>query len=92
MRNENEIVIYTNPDTLKHKKDRRYSMNNWYFERMPASKKIRRIYFAITGEVVGSFKVVAMGYHRIFIGPRTWRTIKSTIAIKPFRGFRYRWW
>ena len=92
MKRTDEIVIYTNPDTLKHKTDKRHSMHSWYFERPPASKKVKRIYFAIKGKVVGSFKVVATGYHELYFDPKTLRFIKKAITCKPFRGFRYRWW
>lgn len=92
MKNENEIVIYTNPDRLKDKMSKRYSIRLWYFHRLPASKKVKRIYFAVKGEVIGSFKVTARGIGKLYFDPRTWRTTRSTIITKPFRGFRYRWW
>lgn len=97
MKKLNEIVIYTTPEMLKKKQNKRYSYHFWSFTRAPKLfMDINRIYFAIEGRVQGSFKVTAHGIKgkkkRLYFPPWTWRKTKYKIMIKAFRGFRYRWW
>lgn len=89
------IVIYTNPEVLEHKKKDGISPNYcfWEFYRSPKKLEIgNRIYFAVKSSVVGSFKI-----HNISDGSpewnsETWEDLTEPISCKPFRGFRYKWW
>jgi hypothetical protein len=97
-----DIVIYTNPETLEHKKgnkqgEEKYSWFHWTMKRPP--KKLLegdRIYFAINGAVVGSFecedfrpsdKKETIIWHKY-----SWKELETPIKTKAFRGFRYKWW
>lgn len=53
-----------------------------------------RIYFAVKGEVVGSFAIemVEEEDKEVIFHSETWRKIEQPIPCKPFRGFRYKWW
>ncbi len=91
-----DIVIYTNPEVLAHKKgeeDTRYHEYYWKFSRFP--KKIDgggRVYFATKGFIRGFFRYGSTPrLKRISWSKNSWRDIRP-IPCKPFRGFRYKWW
>lgn len=95
-----DIVIYTNPETLLHK--RKPNCDCWWsMKRLPKNLQIGdRIYFAIKGEVQGSFEFDSFDYERdegevLCFNSDTWKQIED-LDVKyfctPFRGFRYKWW
>ena len=95
-----DIVIYTNPETLLDK--RRPDFNCWWaMKRLPKNLQIGdRIYFAVKGEIQGSFKFDCLDYERderevICFKSDSWEQADEYadwIFCKPFRGFRYKWW
>ena len=89
-----DIVVYTNPDTLKLKRDYvKYTECWWTFSRMPKDfDDMSKFYFAVEGKVVGYFLTVWITKKRIYFNPLSWRRMGRRIPCKPFRGFRYRWW
>lgn len=92
-----DIVIYTRPETLSHKKGEDGGKDYyWYFERPPKKfERGERVYFAVKGFVVGSFRSY---YFNPFDDEtvcwecKTWEEMKNPIPTKPFRNFRYKWW
>jgi len=93
-----DIVIYTNPVTLYHKKgiDEPHTHYFWSLSRRPTKFKTgNRIYFAIKGHVVGYFVSENFetfeGITEIEWNKNSWTDIKP-IPTKHFQGFRYRWW
>lgn len=93
-----DIVIYTNPEVLLYK--RKPDHNCWWeMKRLPKNlQKGNRIYFAVKGEIQGSFKFDCFDYYdeseTICFESDSWKQIESLDAkyfCKPFRGFRYRW-
>ena len=99
-----DIVIYTNPEILAHKKgDGGREMYYWEIKRPPKNfKEGDRIFFAIKGQVVGSFECEEfypekddyddpIDYETIVWHADSWKDIKP-IPTKVFSGFRYRWW
>jgi len=88
-----DIIIYTAPETLKHKKDLNYSECWWQMSRMPKNfDDISKVYFATEGYVRGSFFTVWITKKRVHWNPLSWRQLRKKIPCKPFRGFRYKWW
>ena len=97
-----DIVIYTNPGVLEHKKRDGMEADGCYcYWEMRLPKKIddcKRIYFATKGEVRGSFKVFTMSwesdgiYGQIRFHSETWEPLGEQLGVKAFRGFRYKWW
>jgi len=95
-----DIVIYTNPETLLHK--RRPDFYCWWsMKRLPKNlQEGDRIYFAVKGEIQGSFKFDCFDYERdegevLCFNSNSWEQADEYadwIFCKPFRGFRYRWW
>lgn len=58
-----------------------------------------RIYFAVKGEIQGSFKFDCFDYYdesdTICFNSDSWKQAyeyAEWIFCKPFRGFRYKWW
>lgn len=100
-----DIVIYTNPEILNHKKgaDEGHTYY-WEMTRPPKNFKVDdRIFFAVKGQVVGSFRCKEFNpekdeygdpidYETIVWDSNSWVDIEHPIPIKAFRGFRYRWW
>ena len=92
-----DIVIYTNPEVLEHKKSREFPLyywKYWKFSRMPKHIELHkdRIYFAVKGFVVGSFEIADIIGNEIEWSPTSWKELNKPIPCKPFRGFRYKWW
>ena len=100
-----DIVIYTNPETLEHKKGGDGGTTYyWEMTRPPKNFKVGdRIFFAAKGQVVGSFKCIEfnpekddygdpINYETIVWQADSWTELKESISIKSFRGFRYKWW
>lgn len=91
-----DIVIYTNPDTLADKQGKNgKDFCYWEFLRFPTMVyRWDRVYFAVKGKVVGSFKIdiVRIASQQIEWTAALWKPLKKKIACKPFRGFRYKWW
>jgi len=94
-----DIVIYTNPETLLHKRKPKYSCY-WSMKRPP--KKFSegdRVYFAVKGEIHGSFLCSYFDpedeEETICFESDSWEQADEYadwVFCKPFRGFRYRWW
>ena len=92
-----DIIIYTKPEILEHKKGGLGEgiQYYWEFSRFPRNVKDRdRIYFAVKGYVVGSFEIYSADKddHVVEWDCRTWKELKEKVKTKPFRGFRYKWW
>jgi len=93
-----DIVIYTNPKVVDHKRDRAEYICFWEMGRLPKDIKIGdRVFFAYGGLVMGSFRVKEItrdddGAGELEWSPYTWRYLDPPVRSKPFRGFRYRWW
>jgi len=88
-----DIVLYTTEETLAHKKSRDYDEYYWQMSRLPKNlKKGDRIYFITKKKIQGSFKIEKVTDIDIIWKPTTWRLANKKIVVKPFRGFRYRWW
>jgi len=97
-----DLVIYTNPDCLKHKKGLAENEGPgdfyWNISRNPRGNiepGISRVYFAVNGHVEGSFKIEEFNpgeEETIVWNSNTWLDLEGDIEAKPFRGFRYRWW
>lgn len=94
-----DIVIYTNPETLLHKrKPDHYCW--WTMKRLPNNiERGNRIYFAVKGEIQGSFEFDCFDYKDdetvVCFKSDSWEQIDDLDAkyfCKPFRGFRYKWW
>ncbi len=94
-----DIVIYTNPETLLDKR-RPGHYCWWWIKNLPIKLHVGdRIYFAIKGEVQGSFRFDCFDYRDgsevIEFKADSWKQIEDLDAkyfCKPFRGFKYRWW
>lgn len=87
-----DIVIYTNPDTLIHKREKDMSCF-WDMKRLPINfKEGEIIYFAIQGQVLGYFVCGDIDYVAIYWESNSWHTLRKKIKCKPFRGFQYKWW
>ena len=103
MSESRDIVVYTRPDVLDHKRgldhteDRRLTRRYWEFSRPPKSidslsDEGARIYFAVDGVVLGSFEIDKTSAYDVEWSIRSWRPLAQVVTCKPFRGFRYRWW
>jgi len=94
-----DIVIYTNPETLLHKRQPDFDCY-WSTRRPPKNfKEGDRIWFAVKGEVHGSFLCNYFDpedpEETIEWKSDSWEQndeIEEHFFCKPFRGFRYRWW
>lgn len=95
-----DIVIYTNPETLLHKRQPDFGCW-WSMKRPPKNfNEGDRVYFAVKGEVHGSFLCDDMedwdnSEWKLYFESNSWEQIDELDAkyfCKPFRGFRYRWW
>ena len=96
-----DIVIYSNPATLKHKQGDAYYY--WYLSKPPRNFKVGdRVYFAVKGEVVGYFICNKFNPEKDEYGDpvdeeticwdgASWKDIKPFL-VKSFRSFRYKWW
>lgn len=92
------IVIYTNPDTLEHKKGADgFDWYYWSMSRPP--KKLEegdKIFFAVEGAVVGSFVCDRFRpgdtEETVIWYKSSWQPLSKPIPTKAFRGFRYVWW
>jgi len=88
-----DIVVYTNPETLGHKRDLNYYESWWTFSRMPKDfDDMSKFYFAVERKVVGYFLTVWITKKRVHFNPLSWRRLSRKIPCEKFRGFRYRWW
>ena len=100
-----DIVIYTNPEILSHKKGAD-GHETYYWEMYRTPKKFKendRIYFATKGFVRGSFICCEfhpekddygdpVDYETIVWDADSWQELEKTIPTKHFQGFRYKWW
>lgn len=87
-----DVVVYTNSDVLRHKRAAGEAFY-WEMKRKPrALRRGGRIYFATNGTVRGSFEVDRLDPEGPTWLADSWRASEVTVATKPFRGFRYRWW
>jgi len=91
-----DIVIYTNKRTLEHKRGgdghRSYY---WHFTRPPKRLSVgERIYFAVGGVVVGSFKCdeINNGEETVCWNKNSWEKMENSIPTTHFQGFKYKWW
>lgn len=91
-----DIVIYTNPKVLEHKKGADgYQRYYWEFSRFPKTIKIGdKIFFVVKGFVQGSFEIdeIIDFDNQIEWDKNSWVELKEKISTKHFQGFRYRWW
>lgn len=97
-----DIVIYTNPETLAHKQQE--GIFYWEITRPPRNLKAGdRIFFAIKGHIIGSFKCKEFNletdeygdpidYETIVWDSSSWIPLKKPIPTKQFQGFKYRNW
>lgn len=90
-----DIVIYTKRDVLYHKKGN----EEYYWEMSRPPKNFRvgdKVYFAVNKNVVGFFTSIEFNtekddHETIVWHGKSWQDI-TPIPVKPFRGFRYKWW
>ena len=84
------ILIYTTPDTLKHKQEP--EMNCWWeLHNTPRKHNVdemERVYFATRGFIRGYFDVDFIDNNVIEFCSDNWHDIKP-IPQKAFRGFKY---
>ena len=94
-----DIVIYTNPEILLHKRTENLYCY-WTMKRPPKNfKEGDKIYFAVKGEVKGyficNFFDPENDEETVEWDSNSWCSIDGVYwwqFCKPFRGFRYRWW
>lgn len=91
-----DIIIYTTPEKLEHKQGGDgYETYYWYLRNAPSRFEVGdRIYFAVKGQVVGSFLSIEFNPHEeetIVWDADTWEEIQP-IGTAPFQGFKYKWW
>jgi len=99
-----DIVIYTTPEKLQHKRGLTEGPGAfyWYLSRPPKKfKEGDRVFFAVKGNVVGSFKSIEFNPDKDGWGdPMTDETIvwmssswkeMNPIPTTHFQGFKYRW-
>lgn len=89
-----DIIIYTTPEKLEHKKGGDgYEEYFWYLSRPP--KKFRdgeRIYFATKGFIRGYFicnDINQHGEETLVWRADTWHELEEPIPCKHFQGFKY---
>ena len=100
-----DIVIYTTQETLEHKKGGDGGViYYWEMTRPPKNFKVGdRVFFAVKGQVVGSFKCIEFNpekddygdpidYETIVWYKDSWKDLNEPIPCKHFRGFKYRNW
>jgi len=98
-----DIIIYTTPETLEHKKGvDSHGEYFWYLSRPPISFVVGdRIYFAVKGNIVGSFRCEEFNPEKnkygdpitdetIVWNSESWIGIGHPIPCKHFQGFKYR--
>jgi len=89
-----DIIIYTTPDTLEHKKGADgFEEYYWYLSKPPKFFKIGdKVYFATKGFIRGYFvcnDFSRYGDETVCWNKNTWKEIEP-IPCKPFRGFKYK--
>lgn len=93
-----DIVIYTTDDILDHTEDgdKEYDYYFWYMSRPPKNFKVGdKVYFATNKLVHGYFTACTFNpakHETIAWNKNTWVDLKVELFVKPFRGFRYKWW
>jgi len=87
-----DIVIYTTPEILEHKKGADgYQRYYWDFSRFPKNIRVGdRVFFAVKGFIQGSFKIDEIDGHQIVWDKDSWIELKEKIPTKHFQGFKYR--
>ena len=98
-----DIVIYTNPETLRHKQGTDgYTTYFWELYKAPKNFKAGdRVYFAVKGKVIGSFKCKEFNpekdeygdpvdHETVVWDADSWEDCEP-IPCKHFQGFRYKW-
>lgn len=100
-----DLVIYTVAEKLRHKQGLTEGPGvfYWYLSRHPKNFKVGdRVYFAVKGNVVGSFKSTEFNPEKdgwgdpiteetIVWNSDTWEEI-NPIPTTHFQGFKYKWW
>lgn len=94
-----DIIIYTNPETLRHKQgklenDEDYSETGDYYWQLPSlpkhAKEGDKVYFATKGFIRGFFTIKDLDdIDSIIFNCGSWRDISPKIPIKHFQGFKY---
>ena len=96
------IIIYTKPERLLHKMgmlpvpeeaDEAFGTDlefYWRFEReIKNVDKIKRIYFATKGFIIGYFKVNEYDDGEFMFNADSWTLLEEPIETKSFQGFKY---
>ena len=96
-----DIIVYTKPERLLHKMgmlpfpdeaDDAFGTDcvfYWRIERdIPNADKIRRLYFAVKGFIIGYFPVDRDEYDFEFMGSE-WTLLDDPIETKSFQGYKY---
>lgn len=93
-----DIVIYTTPETLNHKKGIGEPFSHYFWSLAKCPKKFERgdkVFFAVKGQIVGYFVSEDFGTAgertEITWNKASWRDVKP-IPCKHFQGFKYRNW
>ena len=93
-----DIVFYSKATVLNHKKRKGY-IYHWSMKVPPKRFKAgERIFFAVDGYVVGSFKCKEFNpkdqIETLVWEPESWENLKPKIKLdrRHWQGFRYRWW
>ena len=92
-----DIVIYTTPETLEHKKGADgYEEYYWSLSNPPRKLNVGdRIFFAVKGNIVGSFECKEFNPYNeetICWHKDSWKELDKPIPTKHFQGFKYRNW
>lgn len=95
-----DIVIYTTPEILEHKKGADgYQRYYWEFSRFPKNIEVGdRVFFAVKGFIQGSFVIDEIDEpfvegskkSRIVWDKDSWIELKEKIPTKHFQGFKYK--
>jgi hypothetical protein len=89
-----DIIIYTTPEKLEHKKGADgYERYFWYLSKPPKNFKAGdKIFFAVKGKIVGSFVCEEFNPYdeeTIVWHKDSWKELDEPIMCKHFQGFKY---
>ena len=90
-----DIIIYTTPEVLAHKKGADgFQKYYWNLSKPPKNFKVgEKIFFAVKGLIQGYFICEEFNpedEEMIIWDKDSWTELKIKIPIKPFQGFKYK--
>ena len=91
-----DIVVYTKPERLQKLQEEKGECH-WKLRKLPIKMRTEnagRIYIAVRGFVVGSFKITAVSKYNneLTFNSSSWTPLLQPIKCTPFKTYRYRWW